>query len=95
LEIFAAKGAPPVSSTPAANLLPVSFTSLANLPCTDIKDTSGTTGVVDTSGKFGPRIVDAGADLDLRISPRICEQLRSDPNLILKDLGEDISGKRT
>ncbi len=52
------------------------------------------TSVVDTSGKFAPRVVDTGGTLppvllipavhlDLRISPRIFEKIRNGPNGIL------------
>jgi hypothetical protein len=58
VEIFASQGAPPVSTTPVANLPPVSTTPAENfatiLP--SVVDTGGkfATGVNDTSGKFPP-----------------------------------------
>jgi hypothetical protein len=55
-EIFASKGAPQVSMTPVANLLPV-FASVV--------DTVGkfSTGVYDTGGKFATGINDTGGNL--------------------------------
>jgi hypothetical protein len=44
-EIFASEGAPPVSTTPVANLPPALTTLAANFA-------TGTAGVVDTSGKY-------------------------------------------
>jgi hypothetical protein len=35
------------------------------------------------------------ANLELRISPRIFEKIRNDPNGILRSLGETDSGKKT
>jgi hypothetical protein len=56
-------------------------------------------GVVDTGGKFAAGVVDTGGNLppvsltpvvhlDLRISPRIFEKIRNDPNVIIRGLGE-------
>jgi hypothetical protein len=56
-------------------------------------------GVVDTGGKFAAGVVDIGSNLppvsltpvvhlDLRISPRIFEEIRRDPNVIIRGLGE-------
>ncbi len=61
-------------------------------------------GVVDTSGKFAAGVVDTGGNLppvsmtpvsltpvvhlDLRISPRIFEKIRDDPNVFIRGLGE-------
>ena len=56
-------------------------------------------GVVDTGGKFATGVVDTGGNLppvslthvvhlDLRISPRIIEKIRNDPNVIIRGLGE-------
>ncbi len=44
-DIFACEGAPPVSTTPVANLLPVATSPAANF-------TTGTAGVVYTGGKY-------------------------------------------
>ncbi len=55
--------------------------------------------VVDTNGKFAAGVVDTGSNLppvsltpvvhlDLRISPRIFEKIRNDPNAIIRGLGE-------
>jgi hypothetical protein len=56
-------------------------------------------GVVDTGGKFAAGVVETGGNLppvlltpvvhlDLRISPRIFEKIRNDPNVIIRGLGE-------
>ncbi len=45
MEIFASEGAPPLSTTPVANLPPVSTTPAANFA------TGIAAGVVDTGGK--------------------------------------------
>jgi hypothetical protein len=51
-------------------------------------------GVVDTGGKFAAGVVDTGGNLppvvhlDLRISPRIFEKIRNDPNVVIKGLRE-------
>ncbi len=56
-------------------------------------------GVVDTGGKFAASVVDTGGNLppvlltlvvhlDLRISLRIFEKIRNDPNVIIRGLGE-------
>jgi hypothetical protein len=55
-EIFASQGAPPVSTTPVANLPPVSATPVANF---------STIFVVDTGGKFATGVNDAGGKLPL------------------------------
>jgi hypothetical protein len=51
-EIYASQGAPPVSTTPAANLPPVSTTLVANFATNfaSVFDTGGN-GVNDTGGK--------------------------------------------
>jgi hypothetical protein len=52
-EIFASQGAPPVSTTPVANLPPVSATPVANF-------SSIFASVVDTAGKFAAGVNDTG-----------------------------------
>jgi hypothetical protein len=52
-EIYASQGAPPVSTTPVANLPPVSATPAAN-------SYTIFASVVDTGGKFGTGVNDAG-----------------------------------
>ena len=52
-EIFASQGAPPVSTTPVANLPPVSTTLLKLVA-------KFAAGVVDTGGKFATSVVDTG-----------------------------------
>jgi hypothetical protein len=52
-EIFASQGAPPVSTTPVANLPPVSATQVANF-------STIFASVVDTGGKFATGVNDAG-----------------------------------
>jgi hypothetical protein len=68
-EIFASQGAPPVSTTPVANLPPVSATPVANFSTifTSVVDTGGkfATGVNDTGGKFATGVNDAGGKLPL------------------------------
>ncbi len=61
LEIFAIQGAPPVSTTPGANLPLVSTTLAANFSTSfaSIVDT----GVKDTGGKFATGVNDAGDKL--------------------------------
>ena len=49
-EIFASKGAPPVSTTPVANLPPVTTTPAANFA-------TSFTSVVDTGGKFATGVI--------------------------------------
>ncbi len=62
-------------------------------------------GVVDTGGKFAAGVVDTVGNLppvsltpmvllDLRISPRIFEKIRNDPNVIIRGLGEGDSLKK-
>ncbi len=66
-EIFATQGAPPVSTTPVANLPPVSATPSANFYTifAGVVDTGGkfATGVNDTGGKFATGFNDAGGKL--------------------------------
>ncbi len=83
---------PLVTLTPVANLPPVSSTQgelVAKFAA----------GVVDTGGKFAAGVVDTGGNLpqvsltpvvhrDLRISLRIFEKIRNDPNVIIRGLGE-------
>jgi hypothetical protein len=55
-------------------------------------------GVVDTGGNFDTSVIDTGGKLaqasltpvhlDLRVSPRIFEKIRNDPNVIFRALGE-------
>jgi hypothetical protein len=63
-EIFASQGAPPVSTTPVANLPPVSATPVANFSTilASVVDTGGkfATGVNDAGGKFAAGVVDTG-----------------------------------
>jgi hypothetical protein len=75
-EIFASHGAPAVSTTPVANF---------SIIFADVVDTGGkfATGVKDIGGKFATSVNDNGckpcgkpvANLELRISPRICEKI--------------------
>ncbi len=55
-EIFASKDAPPVSTTPVANLPPVSMTPAANFA-------TSFPSVVDTGGKFAAGINDTDGNL--------------------------------
>jgi hypothetical protein len=92
-----------VSTTPAANLPPVS-TTLGKMVA------KFAAGVIDTGGKFAAGVVDTGGNLplvsltpvanlppvslipavhlDLRISPRIFEKIQNGPNVILWGWGE-------
>jgi hypothetical protein len=72
---------PWVSLTPVANLLPVSTTQ-AELVA------KFANGVIDTDGKFAPGVLTPVVHLDLRLSPRIFEKNRNDPNIIFRGLGE-------
>jgi hypothetical protein len=54
-EIFASQGAPPISTTPVANLPPVSATPAANFYTIFAS-------VVDTGGKFAAGINDTGGN---------------------------------
>jgi hypothetical protein len=79
-EIFASQGAPLVSTTPVANLQPVSKTPAANFSTifASFLDTSGkfATGVNDTSGKFATGVHDVGGKLPpVSTTPaRICHR---------------------
>ncbi len=55
-EIFACQGAPPVSTTPVANLPPVSATPVANF-------STIFASVIDTGGKFAAGVNNAGGKL--------------------------------
>ncbi len=72
-DIFASQGAPPVSTTPVANLPPVSATPVANFFTifAGVVDTSGkfATGVNDTGGKFATGVNDTGG--------KICQQYQA------------------
>jgi hypothetical protein len=80
-DLFAFQGAPPVSTTQAANFS-TSFASFV--------DTGGifATGVNDIGGKFATGV---NASLELRISPRIFEKIRNGPNCIISGVGESDS----
>jgi hypothetical protein len=54
-EIFTSQGAPPVSTTPTANLPPVLSTLAANF-------STSFTSVVDTGGKFATSVNDTGGN---------------------------------
>jgi hypothetical protein len=66
-EIFASQGAPPVSTTPVANLPPVSATPVANFSTifASVVDNGGkfATGVNNTDGKFATGVNNAGGEL--------------------------------
>jgi hypothetical protein len=47
--------------------------------------------VVDTGGKFATSALITVVHLDLRISPRILDKIRNDPNVIFRGFGEDDS----
>ena len=48
-------------------------------------------GVIDTGGKVATGFVDIGGAPSLRISLRIKNKIRNDPNVIFGGLGEDDS----
>jgi hypothetical protein len=61
-EIFASQSAPPVSTTPAANLPPVSTTPAANCHRCQRHRRQIATGINDTGGKFATGINDTGGN---------------------------------
>jgi hypothetical protein len=88
---------------PASLLTPVSTTQgeLVEKFAAGVVDTGGKSaaGVVDTGGNLPPVPLPPVANLppvsltpvvhlDLRISPRIFEKIRNDPNVIIRGLGE-------
>jgi hypothetical protein len=87
---------------PSSSLSGVCSLILFQLFATGVSDTGGkfAAGVVDTGGKFAAGGVDTGGNLppvsltpvvhlDLRISPRVFEKNRNDPNvIIIMGLGE-------
>jgi hypothetical protein len=58
----------------------------------DIRESRCTTGINDTGGKFEGFF--HFPNLELRISPRIFEKIRNDPNGIIRGLGETDSRKK-
>ncbi len=62
-----------------------------------VVDTGGkfATGVVETGGNFPPVSLTPVVHLDLRISPRIFEKIRNDPNVIIRGLREGDSSKKS
>jgi hypothetical protein len=58
VEIFASQGAPPVSTTPEANLLLVSTTPMANFATSF----ASVVDVNETGGKFPTSVNDAGVN---------------------------------
>jgi hypothetical protein len=67
-------------------LPPVSLIPVANLPL--VSTTQG-----ELVAKFATGVIDTGGALDLRISPRIFEKIRNDPNVIIRGLGKVIHEK--
>jgi hypothetical protein len=80
-EIFESQGAPPVSTTPVANLPPVSATPVANF-------SSIFASVVDTGGKFATGVNDFGGKFKVNLKAKICIYVNSStlrcPNKIIK-----------
>ncbi len=78
--------------TPVADLPPMSTTQaeLVAKFATCVVDTGGkfAAGVVDTGGNLPPVSLTPVVHLDLRISPRIFEKFRNDPNVIFRGLRE-------
>ncbi len=64
------------------NLPPASLTPAANLPPVSLIPAAICHGVIDTGGKFATGVN------ELRISPRIFEKIRNDPNFIIRGLGK-------
>jgi hypothetical protein len=99
---------PPVSLTPLANLpLGSHQGELVAKFAGGVVDTDGkfAAGVVYTDGNLPPVSLTPMANLppvsttpvvhlDLRISPRIFEKIRNDPNVIIRGLGEGDSWKK-
>jgi hypothetical protein len=86
---------------PSSSLSGVCSLILFQLFATSVNDTGGkfAAGVVDTGGNLPPASLTPVANLppvsltpvvnlDLRISPRIFEKIRNDPNAIIRGLGE-------
>ncbi len=90
-EIFVSQGAPPVSTTPAVNLSPVSMTPVANngnnirLLTPNVKKKIYLYVISTTQrcpdGRFFPFA------RELRISPQIFEKMLNGPNGIFRGLG--------
>ncbi len=87
---------PPVSATPVANLPPVLLIPVAICPrrrwhCHRCQQHKGNwwQNLLPVS-----LIPVANLHLDLRISPRIFEKIRNDPNVIIRGLGEGDSWKK-
>jgi hypothetical protein len=74
--------------TPVANLPPVSTTQGEQVAkfAASVVDTGGNfaAGVVDTGGNLPPVSLTPVVHLDLRISRRIFEKIRNDPNVIIR-----------
>ncbi len=88
---------PLASLTPAANLPPVSLTPVSTTQGEMVAKFAA--GVVDTGGNLPPVSLTPVANLppvsltpvvhlELRISPRIFEKIRNDPNVNIRGLGE-------
>jgi hypothetical protein len=75
---------------PSSSLSGVRSLILFQLFATGVNDTGGkfAAGVVDTGGNLPPVSTTTVVHLDLRISPRIFEKIRNDPNVIIRGLGE-------
>jgi hypothetical protein len=86
---------------PSSSLSGVSNQIFFPLFATGVNNTGGkfAAGVVDTGGNLPPVSLTPVANLqpvsltpvvhlDLRISPRIFEKIRNDPNVIIRGLGE-------
>ncbi len=95
---------PPLSMTPVANchrcqkykgnwlqnLPPVSFKPVANLPPVSLIPEA----ICHRCHWHRWQICHRVVDLDLRISPRIFDKIRNDPNVIIRGLGEGDSWKK-
>ncbi len=108
MEIFASQGAPPVSTTPVANLPPVSTTPMANFDNSfdSVVDNSGkfATGVNDTSGKFAVGVNNTGWQFATSINDtgsKFCHQSESQRlptrpvgELAFESLKENLASRR-
>jgi hypothetical protein len=77
---------PPASLTPAANLPP--STTQGELVAKFAASVVDTGGNLPPVANLPPVSLTPVVHLDLRISPRIFEKIRNDPNVIIRGLGE-------
>ncbi len=83
---------PPASLTPAGKFA-AGIVDTGGKFATGVNNTRGTggkfaAGVVDTGGNLPRVLLTPVVHIDLRISPRIFEKIRNDPNVIIRGLGQ-------